>query len=364
MKYKVYGWLMALLLLPFFLVSCNGNSNNIPAPTQHEVLNGVYICNEGNFMYGNSSLSLYDKDKEVVINNAFYDVNGFPLGDVCQSMTVIGSRGFLVINNSGKVYVIDLKTTKNLGVIKGLTSPRYVQLVNNDKIYITDLYSKSITIVNPTTFEITGSINVGASTEQMAMYGDYVYTSTWAYGGNAVYKIDTKTDKVVSTLTVALQPNSLVVDKHGKLWVLSDGGYVGSPNGHDYSYLTKINLDTFTVEDRFKFDDILVSPSELTIDAEGSTLYFINGGWGSPGVGNGLIKMSVDAISLPEKAFIEEGSSLFYAVAVDPYNGDIYLSDAIDYAQKGSVTRYCKEGVQRDKFKTDISSGAFAFFTL
>ncbi len=40
----------------------------------------VIILNEGNFMYGNSSISYYDASSRKVQNDVFYNQNGFPTG--------------------------------------------------------------------------------------------------------------------------------------------------------------------------------------------------------------------------------------------------------------------------------------------
>ena len=143
---------------------------------------GVFVCNEGNFMYGNASLSYYDSASKTVYNQVFYNANNFPLGDVCQSMAIVDGKGFVVVNNSGKVYVIDLNTFKYLGAISRLTAPRYIQVISENKIYISDLYSPSMAVVDPRTYEITGHVYMGTTkgpgkvngTEQMVRYGQYV----------------------------------------------------------------------------------------------------------------------------------------------------------------------------------------------
>jgi hypothetical protein len=123
------------------------------------------------------------------------------------------------------------------------------------------MYSDQLTIINPKTFSIIGSITVpkntaiaGAtgSTEEMVIHEGYLYVNCWSYEKNIV-KIDTATDKVVGTLEVGIQPYSLVKDRNGKLWTLCDGGYEGSPIGYEAPVLCRIDPTTMSVEARYSF---------------------------------------------------------------------------------------------------------------
>ncbi|MEG1607061.1 MAG: DUF5074 domain-containing protein [Mucinivorans sp.] len=346
------------LLLALSMASCNKSSAPMAEPfTKHE--GRVFICNEGNFMYGNASLSLYDPENKSVKNQLFYTVNNFPLGDVVQSMAIIDGRGFVVVNNSGKVVVIDIETCQYLGTIKGLNSPRYIVQQSATKIYISDLYSRSITIANPTTFELTGSVAVGGSTEQMVLDKEFLYACSWSFN-NKLYKIDTRTDRVIDSLSLTKQPNSMTIDKDGKIWVLSDGGYIGSPYTPEVATLSRINTHTFTIEQQFSFLELKRSPSELTSNATRDTLYYLSSGSDNK-ASDGLYQMDIHNNGLPTQPFIGQQGRLFYGLGIDPSNSEIYLSDAIDYSQKGVVLRYSPKGTLLDSFKVDIIPGAFCF---
>ena len=71
---------------------------------------GLFICNEGNFQYGNATLSYYDPETKTVQNEVFYRANAMKLGDVCQSMIIRDGIGWVVVNNSHVVFAIDINT--------------------------------------------------------------------------------------------------------------------------------------------------------------------------------------------------------------------------------------------------------------
>lgn len=317
---------------------------------------GLFITNEGNFQYGNASLSYYDPATNTVENNVFFRANGMKLGDVAQSMSIWGNRGWIVVNHSHVVFAIDPDTFKEKGRIENLTSPRYIHFVNDRKAYISQLWDNRIFIVDPTTYSITGHITVpdmpmeSGSTEQMVQLGRYVYCNCHSYQ-NRIIKIDTESDRVVESLTVGLQPNSLVLDRNGKLWCMCDGGYEGSPYGQESPSLYRIDAETFTIERKFGLKPG-TSPSELQLDGTGNHLYWIN---------DDIWRMDITAGRLPVRPFLKNHGTKFYGLTVNPANGEVYVADAIDYQQQGIIYRYTSEGELIDEFYVGIIPGAFCW---
>lgn len=317
---------------------------------------GLFIVNEGNFQYGNASLSYYDPATNEVLNEVFFRANGMKLGDVAQSMTVFNGKGWIVVNNSHVIFAIDLITFRETGRIENLTSPRYIHFLSDERAYVTQLWDNRIFIVNPRKNEITGYIHVpgmtmeSGSTEQMVQYGKYVFCNCWSYQ-NSIIKIDTETDEVVDRLTLGIQPTSLVIDKYDKLWTITDGGYEGSPYGYEAPSLYRIDAATFTVENqwKFKFGD---APSEVQLNGERNKLFWIN---------DDIWSMDVNADALPSVPFLEYGGTRYYGLTIDPTNGEVYVADAIDYQQQGMIYRFSPEGKLIDKFFVGITPGAFCW---
>lgn len=323
---------------------------------------GIFVVNAGNFTYGNASLSYYDPETGEVLNEIFFNTNALPLGDVAHSMTIHDSLAYVVMNNSGKIHVIDIRTFRYVGKITGLTSPRYIHFISDTKAYVTDLYARSIAVINPLTLELTGSIDVGNheadfyqhSTEQMVQLDRYVYTNCWSYD-NQVLVIDSESDRVVDSIAVVKQPNSMVLDRYNTLWVLSDGGFEGSPYGSELPGLMKIEAGATEAELVHTFLPGEL-PSALRINGSGDTLCFLNGD---------IWRMPVSEAAVPEVfiTYPKEGDRLggFYGMDVDPVRSELYVTDAIDFVQRGMVYRFSSAGLLLDSFQAGIVPASFCF---
>lgn len=348
--------MLLVSVVSFSLVSCMETDYGDEVEDFYSSGDGLFITNEGNFQYGNATLSYYDPNAKSVQNEVFYRANGMKLGDVAQSMSIYDGKGWIVVNNSHVIFAIDVNTFKEVGRIENLPSPRYIHFLSDEKAYVTQLWDNRITIVNPTKFEITGYITVpdmameSGSTEQMVQYGKYVYCNCWSYQ-NRIIKIDTETDQVVDELTIGIQPTSLVMDRFNKMWSITDGGYEGSPYGYEAPSLYMIDAETFTVEKQFKFKRG-ATPCELQLNGTRDMLYWIN---------EDVWCMDVSSKRLPVRPFLESRDTKYYGLTVHPANGDVYVADAIDYQQSGLIYRYSADGELLDEFYVGIIPGAFCW---
>lgn len=314
----------------------------------------LFIANEGQFGYGNASLSCYDTASGIAENNIFQRANGQKLGDVAQSMTLYDGTLWIVVNNSNVIFAVDPVSFREKGrITDGLVSPRYIHFVSDSKAYISQMGSGDIAIADPRTFAVTGRIDTGSSgTEQFAQTGKDVFVNCWTEQ-KEVLRIDSESDKVTARLETGIQPSSVLADCNGDLWVLNDGGGYWTEIGSELPTLKKIKTGSMSVEKIFAFPEGSYVGS-MAMNAAKDSLFFLNGG---------IYAMSVHDEVLPDSPLIQpEAGSTFYDFTVRPGSSEIYVSDAIDYRQNGMIYRFSPEGKPRGSFETGVCPGAFCWF--
>lgn len=327
----------------------------IPSPDDSTTFSeGFFIVNEGNFNWGNASVTYIDYETGSAHQNIFQEANDRPLGDVAQSMRVMNNRGYIVVNVSNRIEVVDLKDFKIIKSIDGFNSPRYIEFIDSTKAYVTNLY-KDISVVDLETMTITKTIKTPEWTEGMVRYNQYVFATCIGDFNEPSSKrkaklliLDTKEDKIIDSIPTATEPLGIVIDKKLKLWVLCSGGWDGfaSPT------LIRVNPDLRQIEKAFTFTSTDL-PSRLDINPTRDTIYFLQ---------NGIYQMPVTAASLPSQPLISSNGRLFYGLAIHPDDGTIYATDAIDYVQAGDAFQFSSStGAKIHEWETGRIPGSFCF---
>jgi hypothetical protein len=325
-----------------FWASCKEKPDPIPATYE----NGILIVNEGNFQGGNGSLSFLDRAKDSLSLDIFKKANDRPLGDVAQSINIIGTKAYIVVNNSGKIEVVDLPTLKSTCTITGMTSPRYMLPISGNRALVTDLYSKTIHIISLGNCNVTGSIPTGGWTEEITQIGNRIFAAQ--AGTDKVLAIDATTLTLIDSIAIAQQPASFAQDKNGKLWILCSGNL-----GAGIPQLARLNPDSLTVEASFDFPSLNDAPSKLCINASQDTLYYLNGG---------IYRMAITEATLPTQPFIPAQNHNWYALDIDPQNGLLLAGNGRDFTRKGQILRFSRStGMPIDSFEVGIIPGEFGF---
>src|SRR5437899_2952405 len=104
MKSKIKSIPVALLATIIFLSSCQ-HKDVIKGKYQ----SGVLVTNEGGFGSANGDVTYYNSNGSLQ-QAIFKAVNGSFAGDVLESIAIDGDAGYLVLNGSNKIEVIDNNT--------------------------------------------------------------------------------------------------------------------------------------------------------------------------------------------------------------------------------------------------------------
>lgn len=340
------------------LFACDPDSDPDPsqpiAPTKT-----VFVVNEGKFMSSNAEISSFSKTTSFVSKTLFSTINNRPLGDVAQSMAAQDSTGYIVVNNSNKLEVVNLRTFRSLATISNLKLPRYFAAASAAKGYVTETVSYSgapgqVSVIDLKTNTVTKSVAVGKQPETLLVVGNRLYVVNG--GENTVTVINTTTDAVEGTITVGDSPNSLVLDRNNKLWVLNGGkvAYDASYNV-DYTKTTKGSLSSIvpgqlTATTRELATNVS-QPGRLTTNGAKDRLYYTFQG--------GVYTLGINDAKLPTIPIIKRS---LYGLGIDPQDNTIYGGVSNAFSGAGKVFRYQSSGAPIDSFTVSVGPNSFLFY--
>ena len=343
--------IILLALLALTMQACT-DEPPIPTPIDPNLAfdKGVFIINEGNFGVGNASIDFYQRDSNRLIKNVFETVNGRPMGDVAQSMTIFKNKGYIVLNGSAKVEVIDAKTFKSEASINGFSSPRCFVGVDENRGFVADWNSNTVKEINLNTQTIASSIAVGTGPEALILIDSFLYVAnSGGYINDSTLSIiNINNNQIVKQLVVGDAPIAFALDANKDLWVLCRGDY------KDYSIkeddtkgaLVKINTSTQIIISKIIIGEQGDHPDKLTISNDKQNI-FIN--TAINGANNGIYKLGINESTIPANPFV---AGYFYGIGVDPLDDKIYAADPLDFSQDGIMWRYnTNSGMRIDSIK-------------
>ena len=351
MKINLGSLAFCALTAVFIFTSCDKNSDTQPlGKYQH----GVFIVQEGQFGHGNSGISFYMPDSLKVINNIFTLTNSRSLGDIAESLTFLNNTYYIVVNNSNKIEVVNANFT-SVGVIKdSIDQPRFLLTVNSQKAYISQWTSTgkgNVAVLDLSTNKVTKRIALNQGPEKMVLCNNHVYVLNG--GGltndSTVSVIDAGTDKLLTTIKVGYNPNSIQLDKNNKLWVLCSGMWKG-----DWSALAKtgllVQIDPAdnTVKKTITLGSLYSQPASLATNQSKDKLIYA--------YDSKIYEQNIDGSAASIKL-----NRNFYKLDVNPANGDVYATDPKNYSSDGWVIRYNSAFAVVDSFKVGIVPGEILF---
>jgi hypothetical protein len=251
------------------------------------------------------------------------------------------SIGWIVVNNSGKIDRVRLSNLELTASVTGLTSPRYV-LRWDDLLFVTDLFSGQISVVNANSFEVVNAIDAGFWTEELILVNDRIYTT--AVDGDELIEIDPISQTISRRIPVDREPLDLAY-VGDRIWVLCSGGF-----GEEEPTLHQIDPVSGEADTVLTIGDITDYPGELiTSTGSDEALFWLQ---------NGVRRL--DLSSLEQSLAIPANGRNLYGLGADPYRGTLLISDAKDFISRGTVYQYSTDGILLDSIISGIIPGNFA----
>ena len=349
MKQMKLNYLLIALALLSVLTSCHKDKVTPIISTPVVTRAGLYVLNQGEFGDNNSTLTFYNYSTKALTADFYNSANGSKLGDTGNDVEIYGAKMYIVVNNSNLVDVVNATTGKLLKQIT-LNQPRNVVFYKGNA-FITS-YDGYVGVVDTAALTLGQHITVGRNPEQMVIVGTkmYVANSGGLSFGNpdkTVSVIDLNAFTVTKTIPVIANPVSLAADTFGHVYVLSLGDFASIQPG-----MTIINDVT---------DAVLSQPAvslgfNIPIVASGGFVYYIT-------ADNKVAVFNAQTQTVTQANFITDGTVITtpFALAVDPLSGEVFITDAKDYASNGSLFAFDKTGKLEYTIATGISPGKIAF---
>lgn len=378
MKLKKIKYLILLLLL--VMVGCR--EDEIVVPSEYELLPipirseadfaaaepiGMYVLNEGNMGSNKASIDYLDFVNGYYIRNIYAERNPNvikELGDVGNDIQIYGSKLYAVINCSHKVEVMDARTCHRIGQID-IPNCRFIRFARG-KAYVSsyvgpvsidpDAQLGAVFEVDTASLTVTRRVTVGYQPDELEVLGEYIYVAN--SGGyrvpnydNTVSVIERYGMKQVQKIPVGLNLHRLRADRYNRLWVTSRGNYENVP-----ACIHVMERKSEFSKEMIVTDTLRYPCSEFTI--VGDSLYFYSVLWNSQAeenhVGYGIIDIRTK--ELVSSSFITDGTDtdikIPYGIAVNPYSGDIFVTDAKNYVSSGVLHCYGRDGKKRWSVRT------------
>jgi DNA-binding beta-propeller fold protein YncE len=357
-----------IIILSLFLASCRGDDLIVPSTTtpvdtgESGPIKGFFLLNEGNMGSNKASLDYFDYESGDYHKNIFGERNPDvvnDLGDVGNDIRIYSDKLYAVINCSHLVEVMDVNTARHVASIS-IPNCRYITF---DKGYayvssyagpvLLDLNSRLgyIAKIDTATLTVKDSCIVGYQPEEMVVRDNKLYVAN--SGGyrvpqydNTVSVIDLDSFTEIRKITVAINLHRMTLDNYGNIYVGSRSDYKG------------MKSRTYIIDLQDRVSNVLnVSAGNMAL--HGDSLYICGVEWNqltnSAAVSYAII--NTVSKSVVSNGFITDGTDSKiekpYGVAINPQTGEIYITDAKDFINPGTLYCFSPDG----KKKWEASTG-------
>ena len=347
MKKKIIGLLGILLSL---VVACDDLEDKFVFPDGEQVIiqdygtAEMYILSEGLFNLNNSTLARYSFETNACMPDYFRTMNRRGLGDTANDMGIYGGKLYVVVNVSSTVEVIDLHTGLSVGQVPFVAEdgssrqPRAVAF-DRGKAYVCS-YDGTVARIDTASLQVEALAEVGRNPEDLCVQDGKLYVSNsggldWEGIGvdRTVSVVDLDAFREVKQIEVGPNPGKIFAGQAHTVWVATYGENIEEG---DY-YLVKINAQTDVVE--VVYDEPVM---DFAIDYNLAYLY----NYDYQTSQSSVKVFDLASGKVVREQFITDGTKIErpYAIAVNPYSSNVYITEAYNYQVEGDLLCFTPEG--------------------
>lgn len=313
----------------------------------------MYILNEGNWGSNNAGIAFYDPNGDApFVNDLFKLQNEIGLGDIAQSVIEYDDEVYAAVYGSNYLVkmnaaLVEQKRVSFVGDDDLQVGIRYI--VADDGYIYASFYDGIVAKINATTLVVENKLTgLGERLENLVICDDMLYvanscSSDYITQFTEVKVIDLNTFTLKETLTVAQNPNRVMLEEDDKVFLVSDDytsaeGYVlqmiePSRNNH----VTKIGNASHVAA----YHGVLYCVNSITDYSTNKTT-------------NAFFTYNIQTGSVSNTSFLKNvpaslAEGIVYMIEINESNGEIYLSTT-DYINNGTIYRFRRDGTFMESF--------------
>lgn len=340
-----------IVLIGLSAVLCNGCDDMHDRPLTstggvmgEESTAEMYILSEGLFNQNNSTLARHSFTSNTTTPNYFEALNKRGLGDTANDMALYEDRLYIVVNVSSQIEVIDWKTGLSITHISVLQEngssrqPRSIAF-GGEKAYVC-CFDGSVVRIDLNTLVIDATLQVGRNPDGICVQNGKLYVSN--SGGldtdgigpdNTVSVIDIATFSKIKEVVVGYNPGKIVAGWGETVLLITRGSNVEEGDYRLIEIDATYDVVNHTFEEKalnFAVNDELIYLYDYQYSTNQTDYKVLN-------------QRTRQVVS---DSFIADGTSIStpYGIFVNPYNGNVYITDAYSYNVKGDVLCFNPHG--------------------
>lgn len=350
MKIK-FKFLAMLAIAATLLASCSSSdSDNDPGEGT------CYVVNYGGYTGDKSSISVYDKESDILTNNHYETVNTVPMISNVQYAYNHDGNVYMMGNNADQIFWVDSKSWKQTanGIEADIIKPRYC-VAEGNYLYVScwggdiwaDITLSYIAKIDLDTKKVVKKIALEGGPEGLAVVNGKLYAALNYKKSIAVIDLDTEDISYIETQAVS---SYFVKDNKNNLYASQVSSYSTPSTETGLAY---INTTTNEYE-LYKLDGISTSyVNIMSANNDFSKLYVMTSAYDANyNISGAIAVFDTETKSFAAKNLVEGVSGIN---GVGFYDNKVCVFTSPSTTANGKFVTYDTEGTLIKEYETGIS---------